>query len=144
MTKAQNSNSNFDRRPSGRVESTRASSIASVVGPQRDDSTQNPGARNRGTKSLSRSEWEDRRRKGLCFKCGKQFGPSHKCSEANFRVILLADDEETEEDGEHNMLDLSEVDKSLNEGNFDTGECSIIEFMGADATSKSRLNTRSN
>ncbi|KAJ0588722.1 hypothetical protein HanRHA438_Chr04g0174581 [Helianthus annuus] len=30
-------------------------------------------------RSLSRTEWEDHRKKGLCFQCGQLYGPAHKC-----------------------------------------------------------------
>ncbi|KAJ9550331.1 hypothetical protein OSB04_014376 [Centaurea solstitialis] len=138
--KAYSNSPNLDRRSNNRTESAfRPSSIASVISPLRTDSTPNSGNRNRGVRSLSRSEWEDRRRKGLCFKCGQQFGPSHKCPEANFRVLLLADDEETDKEGEQLRMDSPE--EAINEGEFATGECSILEFMGADAISDPKLQT---
>lgn len=49
--------------------------------------------KDRGVRSLSRTEWEDRRKKGLCFRCGQQFGPAHKCPEGKLRVLLLGEDE---------------------------------------------------
>lgn len=49
--------------------------------------------RDRGVRSLSRAEWEERRKKGLCFRCGQQFGPAHKCPEGKLRVLLLGEDE---------------------------------------------------
>lgn len=49
--------------------------------------------RDRGVRSLSRTEWEERRKKGLCFRCGQQFGPAHKCPEGKLRVLLLGEDE---------------------------------------------------
>ncbi|KAJ1392945.1 Chromo-like domain superfamily [Sesbania bispinosa] len=49
--------------------------------------------RSRGTRSLTHSEYEERRKKGLCFKCGHPFGPLHKCPEGNLRILILGDDE---------------------------------------------------
>lgn len=44
--------------------------------------------RDRGVRSLSRTELEERRKKGLCFRCGQQFGPAHKCPEGKLRVLF--------------------------------------------------------
>ena len=63
------------------------------------DNTQS-GNRNRGVRTLSRNEWEERRKKGLCFRCGQQFGPSHKCPEGKLRILLLGEDETEDEEGE--------------------------------------------
>ncbi|KAD5316960.1 hypothetical protein E3N88_16906 [Mikania micrantha] len=44
--------------------------------------------RDRGVRSLSRTDWEDRRKKGLCYRCGQQYGPAHKCPEGKLRTCL--------------------------------------------------------
>ncbi|KAJ0492489.1 hypothetical protein HanIR_Chr12g0575491 [Helianthus annuus] len=51
------------------------------------------GVHDRGIRSLSRAEWEDRKKKGLCFKCGQVYSPSHKCPAGSLLVLLLGDDE---------------------------------------------------
>ncbi|KAL4563179.1 hypothetical protein LXL04_027215 [Taraxacum kok-saghyz] len=61
--------------------------------------------RSRGVRSLSKTEYEERRKKGLCYRCGQQFGPHHKCPEAKLRVLLLGDDEDyKDEDGMNVMM----------------------------------------
>ncbi|KAJ0680888.1 hypothetical protein HanPI659440_Chr16g0629461 [Helianthus annuus] len=56
------------------------------------------GIHDRGIRSISRAEWEDRKKKGLCFKCGQVYSPSHKCSAGSLLVLLLGDDEWDEMD----------------------------------------------
>ncbi|KAD2804662.1 hypothetical protein E3N88_38039 [Mikania micrantha] len=85
-------------------------------------------SRDRGYRSLSRTEWEDRRKKGLCYRCGQQYGPAHKCPEGKLRILLLGDDEDVVNEGEHQLLE-SEVPT----GDHDTqlsGTCLTLEFEG--------------
>ncbi|KAJ0483065.1 putative retrotransposon gag domain-containing protein [Helianthus annuus] len=56
------------------------------------------GIHDRGIRSLSCAEWEDRKKKGLCFKYGQVYSPSHKCPAGSLRVLLLGDDEWDEVD----------------------------------------------
>lgn len=51
------------------------------------------------TRHLSKSEWEERRRLVLCFRCGQKYTPQHKCSASQLRIMLLADDDEISDDG---------------------------------------------
>ncbi|KAD3640227.1 hypothetical protein E3N88_29450 [Mikania micrantha] len=67
--------------------------------------------KDRGVRTLSRTEWEERRKKGLCFRCGQQYGLVHKCPEGKLCVLLLGDDEYELSDGDNlrmKHLDLSE------------------------------------
>ncbi|XP_076920920.1 uncharacterized protein LOC143582177 [Bidens hawaiensis] len=84
----------------------------------------------RGVRSLSRSEWDDRRKKGLCFRCGQQYGPAHKCPEGKLRVILLGDDEYDLEDGENMMLASQDASEVLKTDGLPTGTCLALEFPG--------------
>ncbi|KAD5317071.1 hypothetical protein E3N88_17017 [Mikania micrantha] len=89
--------------------------------------------RDRGVRSLSRSEWEDRRKKGLCFRCGHQFGPAHKCPEGKLRVLLLGDDEYEAEEGEQLLLEMKDPPDPGKDPA--TGTCLALEFAGlVDAT----------
>jgi hypothetical protein len=63
------------------------------------------GHRDRGARSLSRTEWEERRKKGLCYKCGQLNSPAHKCPEGKLRVMLLWDDQSDGPDGLHFQLE---------------------------------------
>ncbi|KAJ9561998.1 hypothetical protein OSB04_007158 [Centaurea solstitialis] len=101
-----------DKGPSPRLESnsspymSRSPSLASV-------DPLSVGSRNRGFRSLTRTEWEERRKKGLCFRCGQTFGPTHKCPEGTMRGLLLADDEHLDAEGEVRSMDAwEEVESS--------------------------------
>ncbi|KAJ1416907.1 Retrotransposon gag domain [Sesbania bispinosa] len=59
----------------------------------------------RGTHNLTTKEWEERRRKGLCFRCGQQFGPLHKCPDPRLRVMILGEDEEMNKEGKVVMME---------------------------------------
>lgn len=51
------------------------------------------------TRHLSKSEWEERRRLVLCFRCGQKYTPQHKFSAGQLRIMLLADGDEISDDG---------------------------------------------
>ncbi|WCJ33627.1 Transposon Tf2-6 polyprotein [Euphorbia peplus] len=92
--------------------------------------------RNRGFRSLTRTEWEERRKKGLCYRCGQAYGPAHKCPEGKLRVILLADDEEVSEEGEILRFEGDGDEDFHAEGEAACeamGECKILEFSGMSA-----------
>ncbi|KAL4576939.1 hypothetical protein LXL04_013040 [Taraxacum kok-saghyz] len=84
--------------------------------------------RERGMRSLSRTEWEDRRKKGLCFRCGQQFGPAHKCPEGKLRILLLGDDEE---EGDNMVLQLTDDIPAPIEDDLPVGSCSVLERFGS-------------
>ena len=81
--------------------------------------------RHKGIKHMSRVELEERRRKGLCFKCGQQYSPLHKCPEGKFRILLLSDDEGLDESGE-----IIQTNYDMGEEETEEGECQILNFMG--------------
>ncbi|KAD7477512.1 hypothetical protein E3N88_00648 [Mikania micrantha] len=74
--------------------------------------------RDRWFRSLSRTEWEERRKKGLCYKCGQLYGPSHKCPKGKLHVLLLGDDETDGLEGLH--FQLAHMDPSHSDGEFST------------------------
>ncbi|KAK1435415.1 hypothetical protein QVD17_01178 [Tagetes erecta] len=90
--------------------------------------------RDRGVRSLSRTEWEDRRKKGLCFRCGQQFGPAHKCPEGKLRVLLLGDDEDDPPTGDQFMLETIDSGESIPDSSLNLGTCNSLEFTGILAT----------
>lgn len=79
---------------------------------------------------LTKSEWEDRRRLGLCFSCGQKYTPQHKCTAGQLRIMLLTEDDEVSNDGE---VRLTELDHS-EEPPID-GECHSLELCGVDTDS---------
>ena len=48
----------------------------------------------RGVRNLSYQELMDRRAKGLCFKCGQNYSPMHRCPEKELKLLVLEEDEE--------------------------------------------------
>lgn len=56
--------------------------------------------RSGGLKRLSETEMQEKIRKGECFKCDEKYGPNHVCKNKQFRVMLLEEGEEIEEEGE--------------------------------------------
>ncbi|KAL6503305.1 hypothetical protein OROGR_025228 [Orobanche gracilis] len=84
---------------------------------------------NRGVRSLPRAEWEERRKKGLCYRCGQQFGPTHKCSEGKLRVLLLADDEQIDDEGLITMIEDMEEDVVPEGISIPEGQCNMLEYF---------------
>lgn len=75
-------------------------------------------------------EMEERRAKGLCFKCGGKYHPTlHKCPERSIRVLILGDGESLNEEGEIVSM---EAHNSESEEE-DEAECKfigVLESMG--------------
>ena len=72
-------------------------------------------------------EWEERKKKGLCFRCGQQFGPTHKCPEGSLRILLLGEDETRADDADFQFLDASLEDKTLIEGQSNVRDPIIMD-----------------
>ncbi|CAH9083720.1 unnamed protein product, partial [Cuscuta europaea] len=57
----------------------------------------NPSGIKRVGPQLSQEEYQDRSRRGLCFKCGEKWSKEHTCKLKNYKLILVEDsDEEVE------------------------------------------------
>ncbi|PNX95727.1 retrotransposon-related protein [Trifolium pratense] len=110
-----NSNSNF----------TNTNSSMSSTGRKNDGDRRHGGSeRWRGMRS---EEAEERRAKGLCFKCGGKWHPTlHKCPERSMRVLLLGEGEMVNDDGEIVAL---EVEDSEEEEEIEA-ECKLIGVLG--------------
>nr|GEZ34841.1 hypothetical protein [Tanacetum cinerariifolium] len=59
-------------------------------------------------KQLSQKEYEEKRSKNLCFYCDNEYVPGHKCKGQLFTLVVLADQEEQEEE-------FVNADENLNE-----------------------------
>ena len=58
-----------------------------------------PGERRRAKpRKLSQEDWQERQRRGLCFKCGELWGQDHICLMRQMHLILVEDDEDEHED----------------------------------------------
>nr|GEV23979.1 putative nucleotidyltransferase, ribonuclease H [Tanacetum cinerariifolium] len=80
-------------------------------------------------------EWEDRRRKALCFSCGQKYSTQHKCLEGTLRILLLAEGEEVDDNGEIRLA------KAILDGEEAHGECLALELNGYSTVSSSNLKT---
>ncbi|MCI36650.1 RNA-directed DNA polymerase (Reverse transcriptase), partial [Trifolium medium] len=70
---------------------------------------------------------EERRAKGLCFKCGRKFHPTLlKCPEHDMRVLILGDGETVNDEGEIVAIEAEDSDK---EEEIDA-ECKLIGVLG--------------
>jgi len=48
-----------------------------------------------GSRRLSTEEWNDRQRKGLCFKCGERWELDNVCKLKHYQIYILEDAEAT-------------------------------------------------
>ncbi|KAL6578234.1 hypothetical protein OROMI_010562 [Orobanche minor] len=86
--------------------------------------------RNRGIRSLTRTEWDERRKKGLCFRCGQQYGPTHKCPEGKLRILLLGEDEEEPDPGSLVSMESVLDESSHAPEEVPIGQCLALESTG--------------
>nr|KAJ0193529.1 hypothetical protein LSAT_V11C800408980 [Lactuca sativa] len=110
-----------------RLDGPRSSLPPRSPGPSSHDHPSTP-PRDRGVRSLTRTEWEERRKKGLCFRCGQQFGPGHKCPDGKLRVLILGDDE-VDEGSNYRYTETPPLEDSPLLPN-DEGHCAALEFTG--------------
>nr|KYP31955.1 hypothetical protein KK1_047478 [Cajanus cajan] len=75
--------------------------------------TTGEGSRNRGRefKYLTGAEMREKHEKGLCFRCDEPYHREHRCKNKQFRMIVMCEDEENEEEEED--LTMPESFKSL-------------------------------
>ncbi|GAU45110.1 hypothetical protein TSUD_183180 [Trifolium subterraneum] len=79
--------------------------------------------RDRGFTHLSHNELMERKRKGLCFKCGGAFHPMHQCPYKHLRVLVMEDDDEEGQEGKLLAVEVGEEDEEVE------GEMSLMSFQ---------------
>lgn len=85
------------------------------------------GGTNDRWRGISSEEMEERRAKGLCFKCGGKYHPTqHKCPERSLRVLILGDGESLNDDGEIVAMEGEESE----EEEMTEAECKLIGVLG--------------
>ncbi|MCI35010.1 RNA-directed DNA polymerase (Reverse transcriptase), partial [Trifolium medium] len=57
------------------------------------DSSRKGGTRDKGFTHLPYHELVDRKKKGLCYKCGGPYHPLHQCPDKHLRVMIIDDDD---------------------------------------------------
>ncbi|KAD2394354.1 hypothetical protein E3N88_41331 [Mikania micrantha] len=66
----------------------------------------------------------------VCFRCGQQYGPAHKCPEGKLRVLLLGEDEDELQEGDNLQLEHVELsDDTLGEAKI-SGTCLALASDG--------------
>ncbi|XP_050906359.1 uncharacterized protein LOC127120018 [Lathyrus oleraceus] len=93
------------------------------------------GPREKGFTHLSYQELMDRKKKGLCYKCGGPFHPLHQCPEKQLRVMIVDEEEGGDVDG--NLLAV-EVDESEEENG---GEMSIMSLFELEKSQHYKVQT---
>ncbi|KAH1034725.1 hypothetical protein GYH30_054917 [Glycine max] len=104
------------------------SSLLSTGKKTENDRRMGSSERWKGVRSLHNDEMEERRAKGLCFKCGGKYHPTlHKCPERSIRVLILGEGESLNEEGE---IVTMEVQKEDSEDEVEA-ECTLIGVLGS-------------
>ncbi|KAD5961527.1 hypothetical protein E3N88_13000 [Mikania micrantha] len=94
-------------------------------------SSSNSSTRDKSVRTLSRTEWEERRKKGLCYRCGQLYGPTHRCPEGKLRVLLLGEDEEIADLGEQLLMTVLPSSSVAQEFDPPDGSCQVLEIMAS-------------
>lgn len=90
------------------------------------------GRRNpRGVRHLPAAEMNERRSKGLCFRCNERWDPLHQCATKQLRVIILGDDEAINDEGEIVVLETAAEEDTES----DEMECKGLGVFGVSSTS---------
>ncbi|XP_073222546.1 uncharacterized protein [Cicer arietinum] len=55
----------------------------------------------------------DRKARGICFRCWERFHPLHQCAGKQLRLVILGDDEVTDEAGEVLAIELKEWEEDV-------------------------------
>ena len=73
---------------------------------------------------------------GLCFSCRHKYSPQHKCTDSQFHVLLLAEGEDTDDNGEFRPMESIDDEHPLIDG-----ECHALGSRGFTADSSSTIRT---
>uniref|UniRef100_A0A1S8ADV7 Aminoacyl-tRNA ligase n=1 Tax=Citrus limon TaxID=2708 RepID=A0A1S8ADV7_CITLI len=71
-----------------------------MMGLQRDSQRDRVSGARLGVtfKRLTETEIQDKRAKGVCFRCDEKFSPGHRCKDKSLQVLTVCDEEEGEEE----------------------------------------------
>ncbi|MCI11184.1 hypothetical protein A2U01_0032284, partial [Trifolium medium] len=96
-----------------------------------------------GVRSINNNELEERRAKGLCFKCGGKFHPTlHKCPEKFLRVLILGEGETMNEAGEIISMEEVQSEEEEEEEEVECKSMGVLGTMGGHQTMKIEGNIR--
>lgn len=66
------------------------------------------GIRNSATRNLPYQEFVKQREEGRCYHCNLPYVPGHRCTEKSLRLVILAEDEQYNENGEMTVIEQEE------------------------------------
>ncbi|GAU49450.1 hypothetical protein TSUD_137940 [Trifolium subterraneum] len=105
------------------IGSTRSSSIGPKTDLPAHSDKRRGTPRDKGFTHLSHSELMERKRKGLCFKCGGAYHPMHQCPDFQLRVLITEDEDEEGQEGKLLIVEVDEDDEETE------GEISVLSFQ---------------
>ncbi|XP_042962489.1 uncharacterized protein LOC122296761 [Carya illinoinensis] len=91
-------------------------------------------------KKLSSEEVQERIKKGLCFKCGDKWGPSHKCKAA--QALFMFEDESSDDESKSSQEEPSqeeETEETESGGTPEEAELSLNDMAGISKPTSMRL-----
>jgi hypothetical protein len=110
--------------------SSQTNSNSSMASTGRKSETDRRTTTNERWRGLSSEEIEDRRAKGLCFKCKGKYHPTlHKCPEKSLRVLILGEGEVMNEDGE--IVVMEDVSGGGDDDGVEEAECKFMGVLGS-------------
>ncbi|OIW19869.1 hypothetical protein TanjilG_27235 [Lupinus angustifolius] len=74
------------------------SSIGSVVAPLKNNHDMGSSKIGGDYRRLTSAKMKEKREKGLCFRCDEPFSRDHRCRNKQLHMLLMADEEEAEEE----------------------------------------------
>ncbi|GAU46429.1 hypothetical protein TSUD_402070 [Trifolium subterraneum] len=102
---------------------TRSSSIGPKTELPAHSDKRRGNPRDKGFTHLSHNELMERKRKGLCFKCGGAYHPMHQCPDRQLRVLITEDEDEEGQGGKLLAVEVDEDDEETE------GEISVLSFQ---------------
>ncbi|GAU42077.1 hypothetical protein TSUD_326550 [Trifolium subterraneum] len=86
-------------------------------GPKQEKPAQNDQRRNthhdRGFTQLSYNEIMERKKKGLCFKCGGSYHPMHQCPDKQLKILVVDDEGDGETEGKLLAVEVDEGEEEV-------------------------------
>lgn len=103
-------------------------STTSLASTRKKGENESRPEKGKGIRSIRNDEMDERRAKGLCFKCGGKYHPTlHKCPERSLRVLILGEGETLNDEGE--IVSMEEVKTDEEEG--EEVECQSMGVLGS-------------
>lgn len=99
-------------------------SSSNSVQKERDEGGRGNNPRNRDIKHLPYSELMDGKVCGLCFQCGERFHPLHQCTEKQFHLVILGNNEVVIAEGEVIAIEVRDDEDEA------TLDCNIMGVFG--------------